>query len=259
MEAQQFTFQKFGLRTKVILAMSAALVAIMIIVGLIVYFQVADQLQNALEIRGKELTQSLRSESMVELLYEQKDAHVKRLKEKLKDNEEVVYVLVLKQAKKGEEGIGGRPYVLFTNRFREPGKPMDIESLVDIHMSQPGRAIIKDDFLGFTDEVRAATMIEEGEETGGDLGGEADAGGGMDELESEHLMFGDEEGAEAAPDGEPAKEEEPEKEATPEAETPKSSEKKKGALWGYVCLGLSTAQLPPPGRDRCVPVISTAI
>jgi methyl-accepting chemotaxis protein len=264
MEAQQFTFQRFGLRTKVILAMSAALVAIMIIVGLIVYFQVADQLQNSLETRGKELTKSLRSESMVELLYEQKDAHVKKLKKKLEENEEVVYVLVLKQAKKGEEGIGGRPYVLFTNRFREPGKPMDIESLVDIHMSQPGQTILKDDFLGFTEEVRAATMSDEEDETAGLEGGE-DLSGGMDELESEALMFGELEEGEggAEPEAEtpspetpspettgldmPEKEEKPAEEAkpeteTPEAETPKKSEKK-GALWGYVCLGLSTASL----------------
>jgi methyl-accepting chemotaxis protein len=256
MEAQQFTFQRFGLRTKVILAMSAALVAIMIIVGLIVYFQVADQLQNSLETRGKELTKSLRSESMVELLYEQKDAHVKKLKKKLEENEEVVYVLVLKQAKKGEEGIGGRPYVLFTNRFREPGKPMDIESLVDIHMSQPGQTIFKDDFLGFTEEVRAGTMVDEGDETAGGLEGGEDLSGGMDELESEALMFGELGEGETEPSAEtpspettgldmPKKEEKPKEEAkpeTPEAETPKTSEKKE-ALWGYVCLGLSTAQL----------------
>ena len=258
MEAQQFTFQRFGLRTKVILAMSATLVAIMIIVGVLVYFRVADQLQNSLETRGKELTKSLRSESMVELLYEQKDAHIKRLKEKLKNNEEVVYVLVLKQAKKGEEGIGGRPYVLFTNRFREPGKPMDIESLVDIHMSQPGQTIFKDDFLGFTDEVRAATMGDEGDETAGLEGGE-DLSGGLDELESEAMMFGEvgEGEGEAEKKAEPSpettgldmseKEEKPKEEAkpeteTPEAETPKKSEKK-GALWGYVCLGLSTKSL----------------
>jgi|GEM_PF-669572 len=251
MEAQQFTFQRFGLRTKVILAMSAALVAIMIIVGLIVYFQVADQLQNSLETRGKELTKSLRSESMVELLYEQKDAHIKRLKEKLKGNEEVVYVLVLKQAKKGEEGIGGRPYVLFTNRFREPGKPMDIESLVDIHMSQPGQTIFKDDFLGFTEEVRAGTMVEESDETAGGLEGGEDLSGGMDELESEALMFGELEEAEPSaetPDTETPNEESKPKEETkpetekPEAATPQPAEKREN-LWGYVCLGLSTASL----------------
>jgi len=256
MEAQQFTFQRFGLRTKVILAMSAALVAIMIIVGLIVYFQVADQLQNSLETRGKELTKSLRSESMVELLYEQKDAHIKRLKEKLKGNEEVVYVLVLKQAKKDEEGIGGRPYVLFTNRFREPGKPMDIESLVDIHMSQPGQTIFKDDFLGFTEEVRAGTMVDEADGAGGGLGGGEDMGGGLDELESEALMFGEplEETGETEPSPEtmgldmPKKEEAPEKEETkPETKTPETEKaqpaEKREALWGYVCLGLSTASL----------------
>ena len=232
MEEQQFTFQRFGLRTKVIVVMGLALMAIMIIVGLIVYIQVADQLQNSLEIRGKELTQSLRSESMVELLYEQKDAHIKRLKEKLKDNDEVMYVLVLKQAKKDEEGIGGRPFVLFANRFNEPGKPMDIESLVDIHMSNPGQTIVKDDFLGFTEEVRAGTMIGEGEESAGDLGEGADAGDGMDELESEALMFGELEGAEAEPSEETPKEEKkPEGETKPEeepseAEAPQPAEKK---------------------------------
>ena len=67
MSEKILSFDRVGLRWKVIFVMVGALVVIMATVGTIFFVRVSDELQTSLEIRGRELTRSLRSESMLDL------------------------------------------------------------------------------------------------------------------------------------------------------------------------------------------------
>ncbi|MBW1873658.1 MAG: methyl-accepting chemotaxis protein, partial [Deltaproteobacteria bacterium] len=237
MNGRSFSIGRLGLRGKAIGTMTAALLVIMLAVGLTVYFQVVSQLKASLEALGKELVKNVTSESMFDLVYEQKDNEVKRLRKIIKESEEVVYIIVLKQAKRGETGVGGRPFVVFASEFREQGKPLDIESLVDIHMSNPEEIAERNDFIGVSEKVtpgKSMASEEDDDKEGGKKDEEASA---EDELESEAMMFGEPVGLEEKP---PAVES-GDKKAEPVEALERSSGGEK--LWGYVLLGLSTSKI----------------
>jgi methyl-accepting chemotaxis protein len=236
MNGKSFSIGRLGLRGKAIGTMAAALLAIMLAVGLTVYFQVVGQLKASLEALGKELAKNVTSESMFDLVYEQKDNEVKRLRKIIAESEEVVYAIVLKQAKRGETGVAGRPFVVFAAEFREQGKPLDIESLVDIHMSNPEKIAERNDFIGVTEKVTPGkSMASEEEPKEGAPQDTEDSA--EDEFESGAMMFGEP----AAEKAKPPTAEDGDKKTNPIEVLEKSPGGEK--LWGYVLLGLSTSKI----------------
>ncbi len=233
MEIKQRSTGRFGLRQKAIGTMAAALAVIMIAVGITVYFQVLGQLKSSLEALGKELVKNVTSESMFDLVYEQKDNEVKRLRKIIRESEEVQYIIVLRHTKEEEAGISGRPFAVFAGAFREAGKPMDIEGLVDVHMSDLDYVAERTEFIGFTEEVKTGTEFGKG------AGEEAAPGSGSDKAkdgsaETEALMFGELGGEEEGGAGDT-----PKTEPAPE----KKLEQEQARTWGYVLLGLSTQKI----------------
>ncbi|HUU00100.1 MAG TPA: methyl-accepting chemotaxis protein [Myxococcota bacterium] len=239
MEIKPSSTGRFGLRQKAIGTMAAALAVIMVAVGITVYFQVLGQLKSSLEALGKELIKNVTSESMFDLVYEQKDNELKRLRKIILESEEVQYIIVLRHTKKGEAGIAGRPFAVFASEFREAGKPMDIDGLVDVHMSDLDYVAERTEFIGFTEEVKTGTEIGEG------AGEEAAPGSGPDKAkddsaETEALMFGElggEEEGDATVKG--GSKDTPKTEPAPE----KKLKQEQAGSWGYVLLGLSTQKI----------------
>ncbi len=236
MSEKILSFDRVGLRWKVIFVMVGALVVIMATVGTIFFVRVSDELQTSLEIRGRELTRSLRSESMLDLLYEQKNEQLKRLYKKIEEHEEIEYVFILKKAQKKQEGDDGKGYVVFASHFRQEGRPMDVQSLSDVHVASVDHILTQKDFLGFTEEIRASGIGESPATEGkaADLEEKKE-----EEFENEELMFGDlgdEPAAKAKEKSAPAPTEEIKKET-------------REGLWGYVCLGMTTARLQSQKTD----------
>ena len=236
---KSISLDRIGLRWKVIFVMVTALMVIMATVGTIFYVRVSDELQASLETRGKELTRSLRSESMLDLLYEQKNEQLKRLYKKIEEHEEIEYLFILKKGQKTQEGEEGKGFLVFASHFRQEGRPMDVQSLADMHLASPERILGQKAFLGFTEEIRASGV--------GD--GPVPAGKPTDveekkeeEFENEELMFGDL-GDEAAAQAK-AKEKQP----LPPALIADKKETREG-LWGYVCLGMTTSRLQRQKTD----------
>jgi methyl-accepting chemotaxis protein len=239
MEINPRSTGRFGLRQKAIGTMAAALAVIMVAVGITVYFQVLGQLKSSLEALGKELVKNVTSESMFDLVYEQKDNEVKRLRKIIRESEEVQYIIVLRHTKKLEAGIAGRPFAVFASEFREAGKPMDVEGLVDVHMSDLDYIAERTDFIGFTEEVKTGAELGEGtgEETVPTAGSEKVKDDGA---ETEALMFGelggeDEAGADTKGGAEDNSKAKPAQE--------KNLKNEQAGSWGYVLLGLSTEKI----------------
>lgn len=152
-------------RTKVVLAMVFAMTLVLVAVGCMVFYQVAPQFESFLATRGKHDTRRLRSSSMVELLYEQKDALQKRLKQAFAEDKELMYVVITKTTRKSDEEAGVKQFEVFAIQSRERDLPMDPGSLISLHLDDPNSMIRGEGFLGFTSEVRTG-ISEYGEQWG---------------------------------------------------------------------------------------------
>ncbi len=217
---------RLGLRQKAIGAMAATLALIMLAVGFIVYQQVLGQLKSSLEALGKELIKNVRSESLFDLLYEQKEKEDKRLAKLIRESEDVIYVMVVRPAT-GDK-VQGLPFDVFSAAFSQPGKPLAMGELISRHMSAPERIIEHEDFIGLTERIQVGgeeemTGESEGPEKPAVDGGQAATEAEGEEEEEEALLH---EGVEPAGT---------EKKPTPAVE--------KGGTWGYVLLGLGTAKI----------------
>ena len=250
MERDNLSLSRLGLRHKAILVMAGALAVIMLAVGLAVYWQVTGQLKSSLEALGRELVKNVTSESLFDLIYEQKDKEQKRLQKFIRESKDLLYVIVVRPTPADKSTLGEAPYTVFASAFRRAGHPRLPDQLVEAHMATPGQVVEEGEFFGFTEKVQAGggEQGEGGEDaSGGDLS-EAKTGSGGQQApaadqeaaaEEEQLMFG--EGGleeEAAPAKAPEASRPAEDTGEQKAVAPAQSD-----TWGYVLLGLSTQSI----------------
>ncbi len=200
-----------NLRTKAILLMASTLASIMVLVFFFVYDRVSDQLVDEFRVRGSIITNNLAESSAYEVLTLQAGEYDRRLKRLMRQHPEIEYIIVLRRT----EQTGQPSYQVFAKHLSEN---QHLETLVDLHLLNPGAPVDEMDYIAFTEAIRSEARTDN----------EGDAKKAVPD--PTRLDQDDE-------DLEPGlKEEEP---PAPDV----GPDKKSSPLLGYACVGMSKARL----------------
>ncbi len=200
-----------NLRTKAILLMASTLATIMVLVFFFVYDRVSGQLVDEFRARGSIITSNLAASSAYEVLTLQAGEYDRRLKRLMRQQPEIEYIIVLRRA----EQTGQPGYQVFAEHLR---KNQHLETLVDLHLLNPGAPVEEVDYIAFTEAIRSETQADDKV----DAQKAAPDPSSLD-LDNEDLEPGLKEEGPTAPDLSP------DKRSTP--------------LLGYACVGMSKARL----------------
>ncbi len=223
MKRRAISTGQIGLRGKTIGTLAGALAIIMVFVGLTVYYQVSTQLQNSTVALAQELVKGVTAASLNNLIDDQVKPEIRRLKRIIEEKEDVAYIIVLKNTPAGKDTPAGKTPVVFAAEFREHGWPMDLDSLIAMHLSPQEGPVERSDFVGVTEKYRLSGMT--------DLEAKDPASAkARKELAKGAVVYQELEEPEPVGDASPKA---PVLQAEPNAE----------GQWGYVLLGLKTTEI----------------
>ncbi len=226
MKQRSNSTRKIGLRGKAIGTMTGALAVMMLFVGLTVYYQVVKQLEQSTAALAQELVRGVTSESLYNLMFDQVEPEARKLKKFIHENEDLAYIIVLKN-KPGQAAPSGRAPSVFAAQFRDQGWPLDLDSLVALHLAHQDGPIERPDFIGVSKKHQLGGMMDVEKVDPED---QAIAGKDREELDQEAFVYGE------------LEEPEPLVDAAKNAFVPESESKSENQ-WVYVLLGLKTTQI----------------
>lgn len=227
MENKFLSIGKMNLRGKVILVMFSFLSVIMLIVGLVLFHGVSQQLQDSFISRGGMLTKNIASVSTVHIFYEQKEEQQKKLNRIMATDEykDVQYVLVLTKTSDKKQALDGTEYKLLAS-WQKGNKPID--QIIAQHNISPDSLPKKSDgLISFTEPVypsissmfdTQSTEEDKADNTQGDEDEDLVMPGELDNGFDDKKNDGDKSGA-------------------------KMDDRVQKHAIGYILLGLSTTQL----------------